>query len=280
MEFEKSNPEQLSFENSFRRKSDGLHEWANEHIGHEEKSNISTKRFKKQLAGIRKLTRKKATRQEAVLRIRAMLSTPMDGVSTGYQSHIIDRLSAIAVQAGDRQLGLYCTAAAYRLARGTPALRARFADAAYNIAEATSVWLNFTEKKAQRKMKWAGRAAAAADGNQYDFNWLPYLCNDIGECAYRLRDYRIAEKAFSTSIRLVSENPPASGYFICELHIKLAEVMRGLKKPDEELAHFETAKSLLSDIPNPELREHSARRLKWALARSAKSKEASDRDEN
>ena len=90
----------------------------------------------------------------------------------------------------------------------------------------------------------------------------------------------MAEKAFSTSIRLVSENPPASGYFICELHIKLAEVMRGLKRPDEELAHFETAKSLLSDIPNPELREYSARRLKWALARSAKSKEASDQDES
>jgi hypothetical protein len=209
-----------------------------------------------------------------------MLRAPMDGVSLGYQSHIIERLSAIAAQAGDRQLGLYCTAAAYRLARGTPALRARFADGAYNIAEATSVWLKFTEKKAQRKMKWAGRAAAAAGGNQYDFNWLPYLCNDIGECAYRLTDYRTAEKAFSTSIRLVNENPAASGYFICELHIKLAEVMRGLKRPDEELAHFETAKSLLNDIPNPELREYSARRLKWALARSTKSKESSDQDEN
>jgi hypothetical protein len=59
MEFEKSNPEQLSFENSFRIKSDGLHEWANEHIAREEASNISTKRFKKKLAEIRKLTRKK-----------------------------------------------------------------------------------------------------------------------------------------------------------------------------------------------------------------------------
>lgn len=280
MDFERSNPEQLSFESSFRKKSEGLHEWANDHVALEEKINVSAKRFKKKLTDIRKLTRKKATRQEAVLQIRDVLSAPMDGVSSGYQSHIIERLSAIAAQAGDRQLWLYCTAAAYRLARSTPALRARFADAAYNIAEATSVWLNFTEKKAQRKMKWAKRAAAAADGNQYDFNWLPYLCNDIGECAYRLRDYRTAEKAFSTSIRLATESPPESGYFICQLHVKLAEVMRGLKRPDEELAHFETAKSLLNDIPNPELREHSARRLKWALARSSESKEASDQDEN
>jgi tetratricopeptide (TPR) repeat protein len=279
MEFEQSNPEQLSFEDSFREKSSGLHAWANEHIAREEKLNSSTKGFKKQLSDIKKLARKKATRLEAISRIRDMMSASMDGVSFGYQSHIIYRLSAIASQAGDRQLGLYCTAAAYRLARNTPALRARLADGAYDIAESTWIKLTFSEKKAKRKIKWAERAVLAANGNQHDFNWLPYLWNDIGECAYRSGNYRKAENAFSASIKLLTEKPPESGYFICELHIKLAEVMRGLKKPDEEIAHFETAKSLLNDISNPEFRDYSARHLKWALARSVKLKESNDQTE-
>jgi tetratricopeptide (TPR) repeat protein len=279
MKFDDPNSEQLDFDANLRKKGATLHSWAMEYLALEDKKVKQTKSYKSKIAAIRKLAKKKATRAEANLQIREMISSPMPELSHGYQGHLISLLGQIAGDTDDPALSTYCLATAYRMMRGTPALRALYSDYAYYMCESISEKYRVTVKKIKRKRAWAIRATRGADGNYHDFNWLPLAWHDAGICAYIQNNYSQAETAFKAAIQLRAEHPRESGYFICDLHIKQAEVMRGLNRRDEELAHFETAKTLLNDIPDPLLLRMMQRHLKWALARSARSENSAQDDQ-
>jgi hypothetical protein len=271
MKFDDVESKQLDFDENLRKKGATLHAWAAEHLALEEKSVKEAKSYKSKVAAIRKLAKKKSTRTEANVQIRKMLASPMPEISHGYQGYLIGQLGRIAGDTDDPLLSKYCTATAYRMMRRTPALRALFSDYAYYICESISEKYQVTEKKIKRKRAWATRATKGADGSYDDFTWLPLAWHDVGICAYIQNNYNQAETAFNAAIQLMSEHPRESGYFICKLHIKQAEVMRGLNRGDQEIAHFETARTLLNDIPDSLFREMMQRHLKRAIARSERS---------
>ena len=129
MEFDRPNSEQLDFDANLRKNGGDLHAWANEHIKIEESSVRLAKDFKRNISKVRQLAKRKSTRPTANAQLRDLISSSMPGLSAGYQGYIIYQLSKIAADIEDRALSIYCKAAAFRLMRNTPALRAYFAKA-------------------------------------------------------------------------------------------------------------------------------------------------------
>jgi tetratricopeptide (TPR) repeat protein len=279
MEFDAPELPQLDFVRRLSNQNSTLHEWAKEHVSTQERLNSAAKTLKSSVSKIKRLASRKAGRPEANAKARQLICS-MPNLEGGYDGYLIYKLREVAVLTNDWQLAHYCTAAGYRLMRNTPALRAHYADCAFFASEAISENYLATDKRISRKKAWAERATRDADSRIEDFNWLPFAWHDLGICAYIQRNLNQAEDAINKAILITNEHPMESGYFICQLHILQAEIMRELKRPDQQLAHFETANALLDDITKKDLQEMMRRRLNWALARSAKNKHSADLDFN